>query len=142
MKKYAVSEIDLMLYSLAVNDGYRHLLELYGMLFEYAKCPKCGQDTGIHYKVMKEIIASFGGVVSGIKIPTQKELAQISRDITIWKGLQGIEDTHQVAERVSEYAKRYELTNDMIYRIQRKVRDMLDKFQQMRKIFKGCKYGK
>jgi ABC-type Na+ transport system ATPase subunit NatA len=137
MKK--VNEIDLMLYCLCIEMGYFELLELYGVLFSYSKCPKCGHASGMHFKVIKDIISSFGGVVSGIKIPTLKELNQVSRDITIWKGLQGIQERDFLAERVSEYAKRFELTNDAIYRIKRKINSMIEKFAQMKKVFR--QYG-
>ena len=138
MNQESISEVDLMVYCLAVDRKYYELIELYGLLFEYAVCPKCKYQIQAHFKLFKEIINSFGGLKKGIRIPSEKELEQVSRDITIWKGLLACEsyDEAPFTLKVDEYAKRYGLTMDSVYKIRHKVQGMVNKFLKMRQIFK------
>lgn len=132
-----VSELDLLLYILAIEKKYYDLFEMYGMFYEYKTCKHCRHDNQMQFKLTNDIIRTFGetGI---IKIPQDKELKQVSRDITIWKGLMRCEDT-SLSIRVEEYAARYKVSQDTIYKIRHRVQAMVDKFLAMKKIFKRRK---
>lgn len=131
--KREIAEIDLYMYYLAIEKKYYELLELYGLLFQYTECPHCKKDTGLHFKVMKELIATFGGI-EHLRIPKEKDIQQIARDITIWKGLKRCEDALLV-EKVAEYSERYELTTDAVYKIRHRVEKVIERFMTAREVY-------
>jgi hypothetical protein len=139
-KENKISEVDLMIYALSVEKKYYGLLELYGMLIEHSTCKKCKHNSNAHFKIINEIIERFGDAEAGIAIPTSDELSQVSRDITIWRGLQGYtEEAGSLALRVEEYAERYKLTPDGVYKIRNKVETLVQQFQQMKRVFRRYK---
>ena len=88
--KKKISEVDLLLYVLAIEYRYYELLEFYGMCHDYDTCPHCNKSTGVSGRMTKDVIHSFGES-GGIRIPEQSELRQITRDITIWSTLANCE---------------------------------------------------
>jgi hypothetical protein len=134
-----ISESDLLIYYLAVEKKFYEILELYGLLYEHSRCKKCGYDNGLHYKIMKELLDSFS-LKRGIKIPKEKDLARVSRDLTIWKGMTRYaksENPHFI--QAEEYAKRYGVKVDAVYKIRDKVQSVVEKFITLKGIFKGIK---
>lgn len=139
-----IAESDLMIYILAVEKQYYELLELYGILFEHATCPHCKKDTGVHYKAIRDIIETFGGKTS-LKIPLGEDLAKVSREINIWRTLKNCKDKDSRMSRerrlkVEEYAARYEMTLDNIYKIEKRIQTMVEKFIALKGMFKKGKH--
>lgn len=132
-----LSESDLMVYYLAVEEGFYELMELYGLLHEYSKCPSCGHENGLHYKVMKELIDTFGDLGKPIKIPDKIMLTKVSRNITIWKGLSGLTNEEESARRLADYTERYELKKDSVYKIKYRMEVIVQKFLSLKKVFEA-----
>ena len=136
MKKQnnSISESDLTIYMLAIVHKCYEFFEMYGMFCEYSKCKKCGNDNRLQFILMKEMIGSFGGL-DGIKIPSEKEVKQISRDIIIWKGLaRASKSDGSISFLIEEYAKKYSLSLDGVYKIRKRVQETVDKFSEMKKL--------
>ena len=126
-----MSECDLLLFILAIDKGYTDLLDLYGMFHEHDKCPACGCKTGVQYKLVKEIVASFGSM--SLKIPRDSELRQIARDITIWSGLRNCPN---IALKSEEYARRYGIQVCNVNKIRSRIQTAVDKFTAMKRVFR------
>jgi hypothetical protein len=131
--KTQLSETDILLYYLGVEKKYYALLELYGLIRSHSVCPNCGKNTNLHFRLVKDIIDDFG-LVGKIDIPSDEEIKQVTRDIAIWKGLTRCQNMHQ-SLRAEEYADRFDLHIDFVYRIKRKVQAMIDRFLTMKQLF-------
>lgn len=133
MSDEKISETDLLVYMLAVERGYHDLLELYGMFHESAVCPHCKKNTGAHFKLVKEVVSTFGS--GSIRVPRETVLRQLSRDIAVWKGLNRCAAT-PVVNTAEEFARRYRIKLINVYKIRQRVQAAVEKFMAMKRIFK------
>lgn len=135
-RRNVISETDLMVYILAVERKYYEMLELYGIFREHAA--RCSRCKNTYFRLMKETLRAFGG--REIAVPFEKEIKRVSRDITIWRGLSGCQPRSSAGDgnlsaRMEEYARRYQMKTDNVYKIKQNIQLMVDKFLTLKGIF-------
>jgi len=131
-----------MIYYLAMEKKYYELLELYGLFHEFTQCPHCKKDNNVHFKMMREVIHTFGGTKEGLRIPKGVELQRISRDLTIWKGLKRYrESSLNASAQAKEYSERYDITVDNVNKIYTNIQKVVDKYLNLKSIYTKAKGG-